>query len=283
MLLLDERENTDGDVGCFFHRAYSESEPCIMHTHEFYEVFLTDDAPFYHRINGETLVLMPHSVIFIRPSDVHTFMPKEDARFSFSNLAFSRDTAEKLFDFLGMGFPKEKLLSEKMPPVALLEEHRYQSLRDDFLKLNTIPPTEKGKRQYMMRELLYRMLRLFYDEDEMRFPAGFPAWLSDFCRKISSPESFMLSREELWRLSGKSYEYVSRSFRRYLGMTLGEYIWDTRLVYAANLLLHSFQSVTDICFASGFSNVSWFYTQFEKKFGVSPRAFRLQRKSEGRK
>ena len=279
MLVLDEYENTDGDVGCFFHSAYSESEPCIMHTHEFYEVFLTDDAPFYHRINGETVLLMPHSAVFIRPSDVHTFMPKGEKEFSFSNLAFSRDTAEKLFDFLGIGFPKEELLLAKMPPVAAVEEHRYQRLRDDFLKLNTVPPTEKGKRQYMMRELLYRMLRLFYDEDETRLPIGTPAWFSELCRKISAPESFTLSREELWRLSGKSYEYVSRSFRRYLGMTLGEFIWDTRLVYAANLLIHSFQSVTDICFASGFANVSWFYTQFEKKFGVPPRIFRMQRKS----
>lgn len=280
MLLLNERENTDGDVGCFFHIAYSESEPCLMHTHEFYELFLTDDTPFYHKINGERILLMPRSVVFIRPRDVHTFMPKDDRCFSFSNLAFSRETAESLFHFLGVGFPIKQLLSAEMPPALVVEEHQYQSLRNDFFRLNTIPISEKEKRQYMMRELLYRMLRTFYRDDDVRFPADFPAWLSEYCRRISAPETFTLSREEIWRLSGKSYEYVSRSFRRYLGMTLGEYIWDTRLTYASNLLLHSFRSVTDICFASGFSNVSWFYTQFEKKFGVPPRLFRIQKKRD---
>ena len=283
MLTLNESQNTDREIGCFFHIAYSESEPCIMHTHEYYELFLTDAEPLLHHINGETVTLLPRSLVFVRPSDCHTFSPVGDRLFSFSNLAFSKETAETLFAFLGMGFPLDTLLSSPLPPTVILEEHRYRRLHYDFCRLNTVPLTDKGQRQYFMRELIYRMLRYFYESDLLKKTAEMPEWLANFCHVAAQPKTFNMTREELVRLSGKSHEYLSRCFRKHLGTTISQYIWDARLTYAANLLMHSYLDITDICFESGFSNVSWFYTQFRKKFGISPRAFRIDRHPEMQK
>lgn len=78
-------------------------------------------------------------------------------------------------------------------------------------------------------------------------------------------------------LYGKSKEHLARSMKKYTGMTLSRYINDLRINYAANLLLNTNLSVTDICFESGFGNVSCFYKSFNEAYGVSPNKYRKGR------
>lgn len=78
----------------------------------------------------------------------------------------------------------------------------------------------------------------------------------------------------MYEISGKSREHLSRSLKNYYGVTPSEFIADLRLEYAVNLLLTSNLSVTDICFESGFENLSWFYKQFRQKYGETPADYR---------
>ena len=55
---------------------------------------------------------------------------------------------------------------------------------------------------------------------------------------------------------------------------------ELRLGYAANLLLSSNLSATDICYECGFCNLSWFYNAFEEKFEMSPIEYRKNAESK---
>ena len=41
-----------------------------------------------------------------------------------------------------------------------------------------------------------------------------------------------------------------------------------------NMIINSNLSVSDICYDSGFSNLSWFYSEFKKHSGMTPGEFR---------
>ena len=56
-----------------------------------------------------------------------------------------------------------------------------------------------------------------------------------------------------------SQEHLTRSFRRYIGMTPTEYINGKRLSLAAQLLLQGDMPVIEICGACGFNSLSRIY------------------------
>ena len=66
----------------------------------------------------------------------------------------------------------------------------------------------------------------------------------------------------------------SRFFKLRTGKNLSDYIIDIRLGYASRLLVDSTISVAEICYESGFNNLSNFNRIFKKKKQISPKEFR---------
>ena len=75
-------------------------------------------------------------------------------------------------------------------------------------------------------------------------------------------------------ISGKSREHLSTSLKKYYSVSPVEYISELRLNYAVNLMTSSNLNITDICYESGFSNLSWFYQVFENKYQKTPAAYK---------
>ena len=107
-------------------------------------------------------------------------------------------------------------------------------------------------------------------------PSGFMATgineSLDYIRKHLA-ESF--DEKELAALARLSPSAFSRSFRRHTGMALSRYVNRLRINLATQLLMSEENlSVTDICFASGFKNISNFNRQFLQQKGIPPSRFR---------
>ncbi|MEM6391428.1 MAG: AraC family transcriptional regulator [Planctomycetota bacterium] len=66
----------------------------------------------------------------------------------------------------------------------------------------------------------------------------------------------------------------SRAFRRAYGRSFTDFVIDLRLGEACRLLIETDRPIVDICFASGFSNLSNFNRQFQKRRGTTPSGFR---------
>lgn len=91
-------------------------------------------------------------------------------------------------------------------------------------------------------------------------------------RNLSEP----FCERDLAAISGLSPGTFSRSFRRHTGMTLGQYVNRLRINLASQLLMSDARmSITDICYASGFRNISNFNRQFLRQKGMSPSRFQL--------
>lgn len=84
-----------------------------------------------------------------------------------------------------------------------------------------------------------------------------------------------LDEATLARLAGVTPSTLSRSFRRHTGQSLTKYVNRLRVTLACQLLMSSdLATVTDVCYASGFNNVSNFNRQFLSLRGVTPTQFR---------
>lgn len=68
--------------------------------------------------------------------------------------------------------------------------------------------------------------------------------------------------------------YMSRILKQQIGMNYKEYLNGLRLEKAKELLENQEFSVTDVCFMSGYSSVSYFIKSFQKFTGMTPAKYR---------
>lgn len=65
-----------------------------------------------------------------------------------------------------------------------------------------------------------------------------------------------------------------RYFKRNTHKTFSQFVNEIRISHATRLLIGKEDSITDICYACGFDNVSYFNRQFKVHQGITPREYR---------
>ncbi len=82
--------------------------------------------------------------------------------------------------------------------------------------------------------------------------------------------------ELLAQLCGWNLSYFCRQFKKVMGVTAAQYINEYRISKAEALLKNSALPITDIAFAVGFSDSSYFSRCFKALRGVTPQSIRRQ-------
>lgn len=77
----------------------------------------------------------------------------------------------------------------------------------------------------------------------------------------------------------RSKYHLIREFKKYIGVTLNEYIIGTRLAHAKELLKYSDYSISEIAYDTGFHNVTHFINLFKKREDMTPLVYRKAWKS----
>lgn len=82
--------------------------------------------------------------------------------------------------------------------------------------------------------------------------------------------------KELADLVNMAEGSLCRFFKENMGITLFEYLNRIKTDFACKLLMDPDLSIMEVCFDSGFNNLSHFNKQFRKMAGMSPSEFRKQ-------
>ena len=101
-----------------------------------------------------------------------------------------------------------------------------------------------------------------------------PAWLGRVKDRVESEFRQRLTLESLAAEAAIHPVHLSRSFRRFSGCGLGEYVRRLRVRQACELMLASEMSLVEISFAAGFADQSHFTRACHAITGSSPGALR---------
>ena len=71
-----------------------------------------------------------------------------------------------------------------------------------------------------------------------------------------------------------SYGYLCKYFKEHVGITIKEYIDNVRITHAKRDLIFTDQTITDIAYLHGFSNLQSFTTVFKKKYNMNPNEYK---------
>lgn len=244
-----------------------------LHDHDYYELFLVADGSVIHLVNESRILLKKGHLVFIRPTDTHTFEKVTKSKSSFINVAILEKTINQLFEYLGKGFNRVHILQPVLPVTIQLSTNELVSLLQKFQSLNTIPVNDKAVLNVQLRIILTQIFSEFFIRRSIT-NIEIPEWLSRVVVELQSPENLSMGKEVIKKTAFKSDEHISRSFKKYFQKTPTQYINELRLNYTANQIRYSNRKIPDIAFESGFENLSYFYRQFKQSFNYTPYEFR---------
>jgi len=88
-----------------------------------------------------------------------------------------------------------------------------------------------------------------------------------------------LSLRAMAKIAYFSPYYFNRTFRQVTGIPPCQYLYALRLEAASTLLLHTEQTVLDICYEVGYNSLGTFTRRFTELMGLSPKRFRVLARS----
>lgn len=245
-----------------------------LHSHDFYEIFIVLLGNSIHHVNGESTRLTKGMLVLVRPDDIHAYEKIENLEIQFVNFAFRKEIFEAAVDYLGSDTSKEALLESAFPPTLLIGEKLKEQLYGRMETLNSIPEHESLCKEIELRLLVMELLAEFFRGIHPDSREILPEWIKDVMLEMRKKENFSLGLPALKSLAMKSHEHICREFRRFLNVSPSAYINELRIDYAANLLKHTDMEVTQICYESGFGNLSHFNHRFKEIVGKTPKEYR---------
>jgi AraC-like DNA-binding protein len=81
--------------------------------------------------------------------------------------------------------------------------------------------------------------------------------------------------KKLSEKTGLNTYRLNVGFKQVYGTTVHNYVMDTKLNNARRMLEHGIDSVNDVAFKIGYTNPSHFIAAFKKRFGITPRKYRV--------
>ena len=247
-----------------------------LHDHDFCEVFLIAYGHVGHVVNGQVQELHEGSMMLMRPTDIHCYQPMGETGCGIMNLAFPAGVLQKMLNLLFDDYRACSLWTSPLPAHTVLPSGKVKEWIGAFSEINLLPVEDKETVRHHVRRLLMLLITTCFYPLRPTPKTKVPEWLYKLHAAMQEPARFQAGLPAMMALCPKTPEHIYRQFRHYYHKTPSEFISDLRINYAANLLRNTDQPITQVALSSGFENLSYFYEQFKRRFGLTPARFRRE-------
>lgn len=241
------------------------ARPKALHDHDFCELFWVQNGKVRHHLPDGGTTLAEGDVVFLRPGLPHGLQGRGDHAMVVS-LCIHPATIEALAKrhptLIGHLFWSGT--------TALSQHHR------DMRQLATLNHAavqlERSQCDALAAEAF--MLPLCAELAGQAGRSDAPGWLNAACAAAHDPDVFRDGSAGLVAQTGKAHAHVSRSMRKYFGVTPSDYVNQIRMAYAARALTTDGEPVSQIASDCGIPNMSHFHKLFRAAHGLTPLQYR---------
>lgn len=252
-----------------------------FHFHHGYEVILIVKSAGHVYVGNKVMNYNEGEIFMFGPGLVHCW--------SSDNLSSSADKVAQATvvqftaDFMGKDFFETVELRKVK---ELLEESVYG------IKFENISPSLSPLFfQFQPNQQMKNLILLLQILEELCQRRKDGTLLTDDVRKIHYKESDSKKLASIFNYVFENYHHevdirtaaslacmseaaFCRYFKRNTHKTFSQFVNEIRISHATRLLMGKENNITDICYACGFDNVSYFNRQFKINQGITPREYR---------
>lgn len=261
--------------------ALSDSYPAVTaHWHEEAEFTLITAGACCYQIQSVSYAAYPGDLLFIPPLALHSITIEKGGSMESETYVFHMNLLGASLPDSGsirylMPLARQKLI----PPFLLTASHAaYPQAYTLFLSVSDAYQNRPAGYELLIKAYFLELVALLlpYCEAADRQPPI----EQEHTRKIKTVLAYIdrhymesLTVSELAASCYFNEYYFMRIFKKYVGMSCMEYMKNVRLQKAAEAFLSGETSPLEVSLSTGFCNLSYFYREFKKKFGMTPKEF----------
>ena len=232
--------------------------------HEFQLDYITEGAGIFENAHGKFQV-KPGSLVVIFPNEWHRYRPIKKTGWVENYVGFNGYIANQLF--------KHPTFSSQQPVIqcGIREE-----IIDTYLKISDLVEKERPGYQQIASGMVVKLLGYIISFEKRKGFSGkqISKVIEEvrFLMRQNAAQEFNL--EELARQHNVGYSYFRKMFKKYTGVSPGQYHLQLRIIRAKELLISTDKSIKEISLELGFQTIHYFSLIFKKKVGMNPSEFR---------
>lgn len=216
-------------------------------------------------IYGEkTYTLLPQQLFFIDCMNYQHYKSLPGDKWKMLWVHFNGSAVRAYYEqFAASLTPILDLRSDSFIPSTLLqmiELHKQKSYRTELISSK------------LLVELLTELLLLSYEQEHPS--SSLPAYINEIISYIEEHYAEKLTLEQFARQHPINKYHLAKQFKRFTGFSPNEYIINTRITHAKELLKYSNMTVAEIANLVGIDNVSHFISLFRNRSEHTPLVYR---------
>ncbi len=231
---------------------------------EFQINFITEGAGILETGFGTT-PLKEGSIFISFPGVWHRYKPNPKTGWTETYIGFDGEMARKLIS-APQFLPQEPVFN-----LGIKEE-----FLDSFLKIFDLVEKEHPGYQQIASGMVIKLLGYIISFEKQKGFSGKP--ISKIIESIRFEMRQNTNEEiDLIALAEKhnvSYSFFRKMFKKYTGVSPGQYHLQLRITRAKELLVSTDKSIKEISYELGFQSIFYFSNLFKKKEGITPSHFR---------
>jgi AraC-like DNA-binding protein len=231
---------------------------------EYQLVYITEGAGVFENNYGKT-TLKPGSLIIIRPDEWHRYRPISKTGWIENYIGFNGLIAKKIFT--------NSVLSSFL---SVVQCGIKEEIIDLYLKIFDLVEKEIPGFQQITSGMIVELLGYIRSFEKQKGFSGNPVV------KIIEEVRFLMRQnsenqinfENIAKQYNISYSCFRKMFKKYTGVSPGQYHLQLKLIRAKELLVSTNKNIKEISIELGFQTIHYFSLFFKKKTGLTPTEFR---------
>ncbi len=276
-----------------YYHAKEYGFPIYMHSHSFYEINIVTDGMGYHYVNDKTITAKTGSVFVIPPNIQHGYYTEDNDNFQIYHIILSqkfmnryKTELESLEGYETL-FKIEPILrsSQQQPTFLIMNKEELATFKPQFDELFALSNNRTansvisaiGKTMYMISQfctMIQKRHESIMQNQSSKYPDFNVLNIINVLGYITKNYQNKISIDELAKYFHMSRSTLIKQFETYTNQTINEYIMQTRLKIARDMLIVTEYPVSVIAQNCGFFDSSHFTKYFKKMEGVSPLEYR---------
>lgn len=254
------------------HKVVNSRKISGLHIHTNHELYYLIDGKTKYFVDDEVYILEKGNLIFVPSNTLHN----SDSEDTLYNERICLAVPDNIF---GNGYLPifEELKKDKLIYIPREKIYMVEKLLD---KIEKEHKKNGAYKDYLIRIYTLELLTLICRHRKKHSDTSTPAnkMIAQVSEYIRSNFNTSVTLSELSRTFSISESYLSRSFKKEIGIGIGEYITYLRITNAENLLIETELPIIEIAHQCGFHDSNYFSAVFKRFSGQSPLKYRKTNK-----